>query len=525
LVRRVYFIFMLFTVLGFAGLPATAQSGRTFYIDFASGSNSNPGTQAAPWKTHPYMQTSAACTGTGSAPSYSHQAGDQFIFKGGVSWPAACFSMKIQAGGSSTSPDYYGVDVTWFSGGAFIRPKFDLNFTVPAGNNVVGAYNINNLVFDNFEILHQSITGSCATSCGGSGGTPYPSQAAFEFIEGNANITSNVIVKNSYIHDWVTSQGTNCPDFLNYAAGAIYGASLVDNTEISGENSWYGPSQTPITFGGAIEQRPGQSGTEVRNSKIHGTMAALFSIRKSHDNEIYHVSSEHGALDSCPHSQVIENDDGGADIVYNNFIHDNQGRAGQNVGVVIYEGPYSQIYNNVMYHNNVSGYNGDIVLTEGNNGSQPGAVQNTYNNTVDCSNGVPCFATDSKGTIAGTVNLKNNVFVTNGSPISLVSGISTFGNASNHTMPTSEASTYGFTSARKYAPGSSDPNVVGKSVSVLSVATGALAALAFDAAGAPWFGASYVPRDATSDLGAFVFSAQSSSAKPNPPTNLSVIVQ
>src|SRR6266849_6576900 len=106
-----YFLFALISALiGFANLPAAAQSGRTFYIDYAGGSNSNAGTKASPWKTHTYMQTGSACTGSGSAPGYSHQAGDQFIFKGGVTWPAACFVFGITHGGTSSVQDYYGVD-------------------------------------------------------------------------------------------------------------------------------------------------------------------------------------------------------------------------------------------------------------------------------------------------------------------------------------------------------------------------------------------------------------------------------
>src|SRR5579862_904931 len=106
-------------LIGFTSLPAAAQSGRTFYIDYASGSNSNPGTKASPWKSHPYMQAGAGCTGGGTAPAYSHQAGDHFIFKGGVTWPAACFTLDIRAGGNSGAQDYYGVDQSWYSGGAW----------------------------------------------------------------------------------------------------------------------------------------------------------------------------------------------------------------------------------------------------------------------------------------------------------------------------------------------------------------------------------------------------------------------
>jgi hypothetical protein len=523
----VSFITAVIMVLIGSALPAAAQSGRTFYIDYASGSNSNPGTKASPWKTHPYMQTAASCTGSGSTPSYSHQAGDHFIFKGGVSWPVGCFNLSVKAGGTSGSPDYYGVDSSWFAGSSFTRPLFDLNFSVPSGNDVIETNSLGNIVFDNFEIRNQGIAGSCSSACGGSGGTQWATQAAFEFLG-----SSNMTVKNSYIHDWVTTHTGNCNNFLNYSAGAIFGATLVDTVEISGENSWYGPSHTPLTFGGGIQEPPGTMGTEVRNSKIHGTMAGCFSIRSCHDNELYHITSQHGALDGCPHSQVVESDDAVPDTIYNNLIHDNGG-AGQGVGVVIYECARPNIYNNVMYNNNAGGGNGHILIGDtqycASNGGSSSDVANVYNNTLDCSNGVYCVATDSKGSLPGTINLENNIFITNGSnAVALQSGVAKFNSSNNYTMSTSEASTYGFTSARKYAPSSSNPNVSSKTVNLLNLATGSLAALAYDAAGAPWYGGSYVPRTQASDLGAFVHGGQSissSPSKPNPPSNLAANVQ
>jgi hypothetical protein len=129
MVRRIHFFAATIAALiGFASVPAAAQSGRTFYIDYASGSNANNGTsRTTPWKTHPYMNHSAGCDNS-SGPTYQHQAGDRFIFKGGVTWPAACFTMSIGAGGTPSAQDYYGVDLTWYSGGAFTRPLWDLNY-------------------------------------------------------------------------------------------------------------------------------------------------------------------------------------------------------------------------------------------------------------------------------------------------------------------------------------------------------------------------------------------------------------
>jgi hypothetical protein len=100
-------------VLFFAtfGAARSAQAA-TYYIDCAQGSDGNAGTsKAAPWQHHPYM--------TGFGGRYTHSAGDQFIFKGGVTCNSTNFPMVINAGGSNSNPDYYGVDQTWFASGSW----------------------------------------------------------------------------------------------------------------------------------------------------------------------------------------------------------------------------------------------------------------------------------------------------------------------------------------------------------------------------------------------------------------------
>ncbi len=96
-------------------LPAPAPTtATTYYISYSTGANTNNGTsKSTPWKTHPFMQAAAACTGIGSAPVYVHNPGDTFIFMQGDSWPNACFDMVIQQGGGPGNPDQYTYDSTW----------------------------------------------------------------------------------------------------------------------------------------------------------------------------------------------------------------------------------------------------------------------------------------------------------------------------------------------------------------------------------------------------------------------------
>lgn len=130
-------------------MPAGALC-TTYYLDFGSGFDSNAGTsKTAPWKRAPGM--------AGFAGSYSHTAGDQFIFKGGVTWDKTVFNWTISNSGSSTTPDYYGVDKTWYSGASWSQPIFDGGGAV-AQNNVKNIHVIGSFVtLDNLKIQNLGL--------------------------------------------------------------------------------------------------------------------------------------------------------------------------------------------------------------------------------------------------------------------------------------------------------------------------------------------------------------------------------
>lgn len=128
-------------------LLAITASGATYYIDYTSGNDANAGTStAAAWKRHPYM---AGWTG-----SYSHSAGDRFIFKGGETWPNACFPITVAAGGSSESWDYYGYTNNWYSGGSWSQPVLNAQTNAigtGAGNIMVSFTYRSYITLDNFD--------------------------------------------------------------------------------------------------------------------------------------------------------------------------------------------------------------------------------------------------------------------------------------------------------------------------------------------------------------------------------------
>ncbi|OGJ84777.1 MAG: hypothetical protein A2268_11650 [Candidatus Raymondbacteria bacterium RifOxyA12_full_50_37] len=92
--------------------------GNTYFIDYVSGSDTNPGTsQSAPWKRCPGMN--------GFSAAYFHAAGDVFVFKGGVTWPAAALPLTIAYNGSVENTDTYTTDHAWYSGADWTQPAFD----------------------------------------------------------------------------------------------------------------------------------------------------------------------------------------------------------------------------------------------------------------------------------------------------------------------------------------------------------------------------------------------------------------
>lgn len=503
----------LFVLLLFA---SHVQAQRTFYISSSSGSNSNNGTSTStPWKSVPYMNHSSACDG-GAAPTYTHQNGDRFLFKGGDTWPAGCFEMTITLGGSASAQDYYGVCLSTdsdspCSGGtswpssAWTRPKFDLAQAIPTGNHVITVTSgfSGYTTFDNIEIANQGLSLGI-----------YGADDAYNFAAVTASMPG-VLIENGYIHDWISNTnvaGQPSNWAWMYSSGAIFDGSnrvVISQMTIEDSGGWVYNGATKVTggFGGACENCQ-----EVKNSTFYSDGAACYTVSSCHDNEMYNFSTAQNLFDLCPcrpHSQIIEDDytaDTDNPSVYNNYVHDSS-----NVGVSIYVPYHANLYNNVLV--NTSQY---ILLGAYPGGDSSSRVGYVYNNTVDCSSGGNCLAMDSKTpnstyTALGTLYLRNNIWITNGTPTCIgVSGcnsITTLIQSNNTpTMTTTEASTYGFIAGNKYSPSSSDPNVAAQGMNLTSSCTGSFASLCQDASGAAWFGGAFKTRPTGSagwDRGAF----------------------
>jgi len=146
-----YIIFIISVFIFFMSSPVSYAA--IYYIDYSTGNDSNNGlTKTAPWMRCPGM--------VGFSGNYTHQAGDIFIFKGGVTWPSSTLPLTISYSGSAVSCDLassistcdqYTVDYNWYSGSAWSRPVFD-GARVQEG---IYAYEKSYYIVDNIKIVNN----------------------------------------------------------------------------------------------------------------------------------------------------------------------------------------------------------------------------------------------------------------------------------------------------------------------------------------------------------------------------------
>jgi len=197
--------------------------GTTYYIDWENGDDANDGiTKDTPWQRAPGMRGCWVGDTGGNANAKriaGGVAGDQFILKGGVTWPKEALSWDWYFGsGTEADPIYFGVDLTWYSGASWSRPILDVQGTEtnmsPEGIvSMMRAYG-NRHVIDNIEFtgvaqLHGGNNGYGATML--SHGTSSPSGGE---------------IKNCYFHGW--SHGPTTAGIWD---------SGVDAGQIAGDNS------------------------------------------------------------------------------------------------------------------------------------------------------------------------------------------------------------------------------------------------------------------------------------------------
>jgi len=274
-------LLLLVTVAGLGN----AMAATTHYIA-ANGSDSNNGTSnTTPWQQAPGMPN---CSG--SCASYSPQAGDRFIFRGGDTWHFGNSGASPYTGGTwnggaqpwkgtSSNPIYVGVDQTWYSGTSWSRPILNGDnptstsavtscaYQIGSNNVMATLANTSYVVFDNFEM-----TGLCQNSTGA------PFSHDIYMIE---SADSNNTFEHLYIHGWTalpfSCSGGNGHCFNLFAFlgsnndGDLHFQDIVDGTDSV-------PSSLGVMYGGGynISQCVFRYASQIITTRSHILRDTLF---------------------------------------------------------------------------------------------------------------------------------------------------------------------------------------------------------------------------------------------------------
>ena len=429
------FLFAVLLVLSFV----SAQAVNTYYVDYASGSDSNTPTQAksktTPWKTAPSMNGSAIS-------GYSHAAGDQFIFKGGVTWPNGCFCWTISNSGNSTTPDYYGVDATWYTGGSWARPIFS-----GGGTPITHTYNMyvyfsgaSYVTIDNIEF--SGFYWNSATQ-------GWPSGQMINVQSG-----SYVTIQNCYFHNW--SHDTLANGCTNASIYCICGAtsapwsvgSVVDSCtatdDVAGDSGALTYAGIQIVRNCTISHTPNgiiSAGTTGAGHLVYGNtlhdMAESFDHPTTHENGIYFMGAG-----SCYSNTIYSNHTPGMNF----YISPSWGNNNANV----------YVYNNLSWDWNPSGSDANGTIMIDNESANYSGTIYVLNNTVTGNvQGGMCLGSVGRTYTISAVVSQNNHFITDGTPTNWADVPTSLTQDHNMTLGTAAATADGYTVGNHYAPTSS----------------------------------------------------------------------
>jgi len=303
------------------------------------------------------------------AGSYSPQAGDEFIFKGGDTWPNSDFPLVAEGSGNSSHNDYYGVDPSWYSGSSFASPTFNAGGANITGTDPNGSGGKQDILLDLRgrdyitvdDIAFDNFTASGLTSA-------YGTCAAIEMV-GDQNITINRVSIPSIAMDATTFHGPNCFGIEAATYSPYAGNSIVENSYISGALNSYA---TGILCVGNVENSTVDHMIGEVYPCGHGTISG---------NLLENCGNPFPAGSSGIHADAIQSDNAnGTYYIYNNVIHDtgaDQSAPNECESMLIGNpGETDYVYNNVLY--NING--NAISLTQD---SSPGVGAYIWNNSIE----------------------------------------------------------------------------------------------------------------------------------------------
>ena len=193
-------------ISAFCFLPALHAT--TYYIDYASGSNTNAGTSTnAPFQSCPGMATFPSS-------AYTPTPGDIFVFKGGVTWPAATLPLTIPCSGTVASPMTYTVNSNWYSGTAWSGPILNGNMALGPNNYGIYANFLSNILIDGLGVINigdpTTGTGTSITIFDGSGIEVRNCLLSPQGLQAFAFANSTTFDSNIFIHNNTIAQALRC---------------------------------------------------------------------------------------------------------------------------------------------------------------------------------------------------------------------------------------------------------------------------------------------------------------------------
>ncbi len=483
-----------------ATLTVVAQaSPETYYVDADSGLDTNSGiSENAPWQHAPGMAT---CSSNCSLITLA--GGDAVIFKGGVTWNGTNFPMVVNWSGTSGSPITYGVDPTWFKAISWTRPVFDLTIGVWTVAPVL-ANSVNYVVFDNLEIANEQVDNRYT----------WPPRSAI-----SVNGGSNVTIQNCYIHGWSIqnpvmdsdSDPTGGIAFYNGSTGGVVRNCVLDaGPEADSGIGIYGGA---VIQGNIIKNMP--NGIQVVDQGTDVSGNQIFNVTYSADPS----KQQNGILAQ------------GGGHIYNNIVHD----VVPGAFAVYLESAWSGVGNTQSVYNNMVWNGGDNSLVTVDPDAMAYQLQSNQlisNNTLSA--GVAgCVSVTPRNFSPTNLTVENNHCISdlpaNQAWCWFVAGGNndcgpvlnlTFGN--NVLMPTSAATSEGYTPSNSFQPSAANSQTVGAGLNLTSSCGSIGASLCADRLG--------VTRPAGStpwDAGAYMYQTVPASLPPSitlQPLNAAVTV-
>lgn len=486
-------------------LVTLASFGITscFYASKSAGADTNAGTtEAAPWAHIPGM---ASCTGT--CASTTPGPGEGFILKGGDHWVASDMPVVfVGTNGTSGSPIYIGVDLTWSTGSSWARPIFDCQST-QCGSRAQTQLNTAYTTIDYIESTGlRFIT---------------------ETQKGVEVTNANDVAERMYFHGWShdPSWGGAQDDGRGFTMGANGGTvttfrfNVADGSDTS-KDMMGGADDSDNVYDNVFEYV--YNGVRGHHNDVHGNLIAhlIIDLGGDHANGISVFGPSAGFTTL---------------YIYNNVITDDSLAAGSEILWAMSNGNYtgdnSYIYNNVLY-------NVGRGIDVGDHPSNSGGTFWIYNNTITPNGLSYCFG-NGETPPRNTLNYANNHCIDT-STTCLSTGVTCNNLGGNLVQTFAQANSnlsahfdqYTKSETFVYSPLASTNSTVGAGNNLTSSCSGNVAALCSDTTYPIYDAVNHVvvmrtvkPRPANGawDIGAYEYSSAQGSA-PSAPTGLAAVV-